>query len=567
MARNFRKLQDGVIETTARGAEVLRTPAINKGTAFTVWERHSLGLAGLLPPHVLTLDEQAQRAYRQYSDQISDLHKNVNMTSLHDRNEVLFYRLLIDHLREMLPIVYTPTVGDAIMRYSHEYRRPGGVYLSIDEPEGIEEALFNYGAHHNEIDLIVATDSEAILGIGDWGVGGIDISLGKLAVYTAAAGIDPDRTMPVVLDVGTDNEQLLDDPLYIGNRHERVRDHRYDEFIDAYVNAASRMFPRALLHWEDFGASNARRIVQRYRAHHCTFNDDMQGTGAIVLAAAMSAVRRLCASLSDQRIVVFGAGTAGAGVADQIRDHMVREGTPLDEATLAFWCLGRHGLIVEGMEGVRDFQRLFARPVEDVAGWTRDASGCIPLAEVVRRVHPTMLLGTSTTPGAFTEEIIREMASHVEHPIVLPLSNPTSLAEAHPSDLLTWSEGRALVVTGSPFDPVTYAGRTYEIGQANNALLFPGLGLGAIVTRARMITDGMFAAAADAVAGMVVDDSPGASLLPRVEDLRAVSATVAAAVVRAAIADDVARSRPDDVPGAVADAMWWPVYQRVVPAR
>jgi malate dehydrogenase (oxaloacetate-decarboxylating) len=475
MKRNFRKDSDGYV-TTARGVEVLETPLLNKGTAFTPQERAALGLEGLLPAAVLSLDQQAERAYAQLHQQPSDLAKNVYLEALHDRNEVLYYRVLGDHLRELLPVVYDPTVGEAIKRYSREYRRPRGVYLSIDQPDQIETAFTNLGLGPDEVDLLVASDAEEILGIGDWGVGGIDIAVGKLAVYTAAAGIDPARVVPVSLDVGTDNQGLLNDPLYVGNRHSRVRGQRYDDFVDAYVTAATRLFPQALLHWEDFGPSNGRRILERYRDRICTFNDDMQGTGAIVLAAALSAVRVAGTPMREQRVVIFGAGTAGVGIADQLRDAIVRDGADRNAATRQVWCVDRQGLLTDDLGDLRDFQVAYARPAAEVAGWPRNGQGGIGLAEVVAQVKPTMLVGTSTAHGAFTEPIIREMTRQVERPIIFPLSNPTERIEALPDQLIPWTDGRGLLATGIPVPPVTYQRVTYAIGQANNALLYPGLG-------------------------------------------------------------------------------------------
>ncbi|MGQ0414761.1 oxaloacetate-decarboxylating malate dehydrogenase, partial [Bacillus sp. HC-TM] len=455
---------------------------LNKGVAFTQNEREELGLKGLLPPAVLTLEEQARRAYEQFSSQPDDLLKNVYLTALHDRNEVLFYRILTDHLREMLPIVYTPTVGVAIQRYSHEYRKPRGVYLSINDPSGIEEAFTNIGATAENIDLVVVTDGEGILGIGDWGVGGINIAIGKLAVYTAAVGIDPSRVLPVILDVGTNREELLNNPFYIGNRHPRITGEAYDEFIDTFVQAVNKQFPKALLHWEDFSSRNARKILDKYRHDVCTFNDDIQGTGAVSLAAVLSAVKASGVPLSEHRVVVFGAGTAGIGIADQVRDAMVRVGVSEEESYKCFWCIDRNGLVTDNMEDLLDFQIPYTRKEAEVSEWKEN--DVIGLAEVVKHVKPTILIGTSTVAGAFKEEIIKEMASHVERPIILPMSNPTPLAEAKPADLIEWTEGRALVATGSPFEPVTYNGVTYVIGQSNNALIFPGLGLGTIVVRA-----------------------------------------------------------------------------------
>ncbi|MEK4577901.1 MULTISPECIES: oxaloacetate-decarboxylating malate dehydrogenase [Bacillus] len=559
----FTVASNGALETTLRGAEVLSTPLLNKGVAFTQEEREELGLKGLLPPAVLTLEEQARRAYEQFSSQPDDLLKNVYLTALHDRNEVLFYRILTEHLREMLPIVYTPTVGVAIQRYSHEYRKPRGIYLSINDPSGIEDAFANIGATAENIDLVVVTDGEGILGIGDWGVGGINIAIGKLAVYTAAVGIDPSRVLPVILDVGTNREELLNNPFYIGNRHPRIIGEAYDEFIDTFVQAVNKQFPKALLHWEDFSSRNARKILDKYRHDVCTFNDDIQGTGAVSLAAVLSAVKASGVPLSEHRVVVFGAGTAGIGIADQVRDAMVRVGLSDEESHNRFWCIDRNGLVTDNMEDLLDFQIPYARKEAEVSDWKQNDA--IGLAEVVKHVKPTILIGTSTVAGAFKEEIIKEMASHVERPIILPMSNPTPLAEAKPADLIEWTEGKALVATGSPFEPVTYNGVTYVIGQSNNALIFPGLGLGTIVVRASVMTDGMFAAAAEAVASMVDTSQPGAPILPEVEELRNISELVAIEVAKVAVAEGVARENlsDDDIKIAVKEAIWEPEYRQI----
>jgi malate dehydrogenase (oxaloacetate-decarboxylating) len=549
----------------ARGIAVLSTPMLNRGTAFTLEERRALGLVGLLPEGVSTIDGQVRRVYAQFQRQPDPLAKNVYLANLRDRNEVLFYRLLSEHLAEMLPIVYTPTVGRAIERYSHEYRRPRGVFLSVDHPDLIEESFRNYGLGSDDVDLIVATDAEGILGIGDWGVGGIEIAIGKLAVYIAAAGIHPRRVIPVVLDMGTDNLRLLNDRMYLGARHARVRGQRYDDFIDAYVQTATKLFPHALLHWEDFAAANARRILERYADRCCTFNDDMQGTAAVVLAAALAASRASGTRMADQRVVIHGAGTAGMGVADMLREAMVADGLGPEEAIRRFWCLDRDGLLTDDRaDRLLDFQRPYARPAAEVAGWPRTGSGSGPaLAEVVAAVRPTMLIGTSTQAGAFTEQIVRQLAAEVERPVIMPLSNPTARAEAAPADLLAWTDGRALVATGSPFDPVVHDGTAYRIAQANNALVFPGLGLGVAVARAGRVSDRMLVAAAEAVAGLSDASTPGAALLPPVDNLREVSATVAVAVARAAAADGLADAPLDDPIQQVHQAMWQPEYAPV----
>jgi malate dehydrogenase (oxaloacetate-decarboxylating) len=556
-------MNENVMITTLKGKEVLSNPFLNKGTAFTKEEREDLGLDGLLPPQVLTLDEQVKRVYEQYSMRTTDLFKNGVLYDLYNRNVVLFYRLLKDHLAEMLPIIYTPTVGEAIQSYSHSYRRPCGLYLSIDDPEGIEKAFYNLGQPKNGIDLIVLTDSESILGIGDQGVGGINIAIGKLAVYTAAAGIDPSRVLPVVLDVGTNNQALINDPIYIGSKFPRVRGERYDQFIDLFVQTARKFFPEVLLHWEDLGNVNARMILDKYGDEILTFNDDIQGTGAVTLAAMMSALKVTGESLKDQRIVVFGPGAAGIGNADQMVDAMVLEGLTREEAYERFWAVDYRGLLTDETPDVLKFQLPYVRKADEVKDWTRNEDGLLSLMEVVKRVKPTILIGTSGQAGAFTEEIIKGMAEHAPHPIIMPMSNPTSLAEAVPENLIQWTDGKALIATGSPFANVEYKGVSYEIGQSNNAFVFPGLGLGAIVAKAKVISKGMFAAAAYAVARMTDTSTPGASLLPSIEKLHEVSKYVAIEVANAAIYEGIARADIQDVVQAIEDAMWKPEYKEV----
>jgi malate dehydrogenase (oxaloacetate-decarboxylating) len=556
--------EGAVARVRLRGTPVLVSPLLNRGTAFTLEDREALGLTGLLPEGVSTIEGQLRRVYGQYQRQPDDLAKNLGLANLRDRNEVLFYRLLTEHIEEMLPIVYTPTIGTAIERYSYEFGRPRGVFLSVDHPGQVETAFRNYGLGAQDVDLIIATDSEGILGIGDWGVGGIQIAMGKLAVYVAAAGLHPRRMIPVVLDAGTDNPALLAEEMYPGNRHPRVRGERYDELIDTYVGVATRLFPNALLHWEDFGAGNAHRILTKYAGSCLTFNDDIQGTAAVVLAAALGAVRAAGSRMRDQRVVIHGAGTAGIGIADVLRPVMIAEGLSPAEATRCFYALDSEGLLTSDYPGtLRDFQVPYARPAAEVSGWPRDGEGRIGLAEVVARGRPTMLIGTSTQPGAFTEAIVTEMAAHVRRPIIMPLSNPTSHAEARPADLIAWTQGRALIATGSPFEPVLYRGVSYHIAQANNALIFPGLGLGVTACRARRVSDGMLAAAAQALAGLSETSSPGAPVLPPVTSLRAVSAAVAEAVARVAQDEGLAGVPLDDPAGQVRRAMWAPVYPTI----
>jgi malate dehydrogenase (oxaloacetate-decarboxylating) len=539
---------------------VLTDPLRNHGVAFTPEQRRELGLVGRLPSGVLSLEDQAHRAYRQLKAQPTDLARNVYLEQLRDRNETLFFKLLTDHVAELLPIVYAPTVGDAIQRYSLEYRRPRGLFLSIDAPQEMKQAFQSLDLGPADVDLIVCTDAEEILGIGDWGVGGIEISLAKLAVYTAAAGIDPRRVIAVSLDVGTDNETLLNDPLYLGNRHARRRGAEYDGFIAAYLETASRLFPDALLHFEDFGPGNARRILEQYADRYRVFNDDLQGTAAITLAGLLAAVPATCIPMRDQRLVVFGAGTAGVGIADCVRDAMIRDGASPEQATAQVWLIDKPGLLTDATTGLRDYQQPYARPAAEVAGWTADPTGAVSLLETIKRVQPTVLVGTSTVHGAFTEELVRAMTSGTQRPIILPLSNPTSRIEAMPADILSWSDGKALVATGIPVSPVLLNGIEYRIGQANNALLFPGLGLGAIVCRATKITGGMLIAAARAIAEQVDPSTPGAAILPPISDLRASSARVALATIAAAQADGVATATPHDPVQAVLEAMWQPVY-------
>jgi malate dehydrogenase (oxaloacetate-decarboxylating) len=564
---------------------VLEDPIQDRGTAFTEEERDALGLTGRLPSAVLTLEQQARRAYQQMRRQGDDLAKNIYMEQLHDRNEVLYYRVLADHLAELLPVVYDPVIGDAIERYSHEYRRPRGLYLSIDRSDDMDKAFASLGLGPDDVDLIVCSDAEEILGIGDWGVAGSMIAVGKLAVYTAAAGIDPRRVIPVSLDVGTNNEALLNDPLYLGNRHARVRGAGYDAFIKKYLQTASSRFPNALLHFEDFGADNARRILVTYRDKYRIFNDDMQGTGVIAMAGLYSALKVTGTRWRDQRVVVFGGGTAGIGIADQIHAQMVRDGLDPGQATRQIWVVDLPGLLTDDMiNGMLDYQRPYVRPVAEAADWekspvaidpaaavrwpemaalqqARADSGIIGLQAVVEKVQPTILIGTSTAHGAFTKDVVEAMSAGVSRPVIFPLSNPTSKIEAMPADIITWSKGRALIATGLPIGPFEYDGVTHSFGQANNALVYPGLGLGTIVSGASKVTDGMLHAAAEAVAGQVDVSEPGAALLPAVENLRASSATSAIAVVKAASADGVAGKKKVDNPvQAVQDAMWQPVY-------
>ncbi len=540
--------------------DILNNPLTNKDTAFSFEERAKYGLIGRLPNVVETLEQQAKRAYQQFSQYEKNLEKYIFLDQLHNRNETLYYKLLVDHLAEMLPVVYDPTVGEAIRKWSRDYRRSRAIYLSIDRPQDIQAALSNTGLGKDDVDLLVVSDAEAILGIGDWGINGTDISVGKLAVYSAAAGIDPSRALAINLDVGTDNELLLNDPSYLGNRHARVRGQRYDDFIEQYLAVAAELYPNALLHFEDFGAGNARRILVNHREKYRIFNDDMQGTGAIVMSAVISGLKVTKQSFAEQRLVVYGAGTAGTGMADQISAAMERAGLSRDEAKKRVWLVDINGLVSDDMPNLPDYQQEYARAASEVATWTK-TNGKIGLLEVVKQVKPTILIGTSTDHGAFDEAVIKALCAGVERPILLPLSNPTEKIEVMPQDAIKWSNGQVLMATGIPVQPVEFDGISYQIGQGNNALLYPGLGLGVIVSGASKVTDGMLLAAAEAVASQVSPNERGASLLPPVDNLRASSATVAVAVAKQAVAEGVATKQSDNWVQTVLDAMWLPEYK------
>jgi malic enzyme len=547
-----------------RGPQLLSHPMYNKSTAFTREERAAFGLEGLLPDTVSTMEMQAARVHGNIVRKAEPIERYIGLASLQDRNEHLFYRVLVDHLEEYLPIVYTPTVGKACQMYSRIFRRARGLWITPRQRGHVYEALGN--APYEDVRLIVATDNESILGLGDQGAGGMGIPIGKLALYTAAAGIHPAHTLPISLDVGTDNEELLRDELYIGWRSPRLRGAEYDSLVDEFVQAVRRRFPRALLQWEDFRKGTAFALLDRYRRQLPSFNDDIQGTAAVALAGILAGSRALGLPLARHRIVILGAGAAGVGIARLLRDALQRAGLDGDGVRRAVAVLDSHGLVVEGEGPAEDYRRELAWP-HDLAA----AHGLGPghdLLAVVRALHPTVLIGVSGATGAFTETVLREMAAHVERPMVFPLSNPTSQAEASPEDVLRVTDGRALVATGSPFPSVVHGGRTRRVGQGNNALIFPGVGLGALVAEAREVTDGMFAAAAERLADELrQEDVEAGALFPPIAALRRVTAHIAEAVVRQArregVAPDVAR---DDVAGRVAAAMWEPAYIRLVPA-
>ncbi|MCW2660704.1 MAG: mez [Mycobacterium sp.] len=542
---------------TPRIPPALAAPSLNRGVGFTHEQRRQLGLTGRLPSAVLTLEEQADRVWHQLQSLATDLGRNLLLEQLHYRHELLYFKVLEDHLPELMPVVYTPTVGEAIQRFSDEYRGQRGLFLSVDEPDEITEAFDTFGLGPDDVDLIVCTDAEAILGIGDWGVGGIQIAVGKLALYTAGGGIDPRRCIAVSLDVGTDNEQLLRDPFYLGNRHARRRGEEYDAFIKRYVETAHRLFPHAILHFEDFGPLNARNILQTYGDDYCVFNDDIQGTGAVVVAAVYGGCHVTGIPLRDQKTIVFGAGTAGIGVADQIRDAMVTDGATIEQATSQIWPIDKQGLLFDDMDDLRDFQVPYAKNRQQLGLAAGDRVG---LVDAIKLASPTILLGSSAVFGAFTQKVVEAMSASCEHPMIFPLSNPTSRMEAMPADVLGWSNGKALITTGTPVGPVEFAAATYTIGQANNVLVFPGIGLGIIVSRARTVTPGMLQAAAKAIVHQASPTNPRDSLLPDVQNLREISAAVAEAVYHAAVEDGVASRTHGDVAHAVADTMWTPVY-------
>ncbi|MCB4972029.1 malolactic enzyme [Streptococcus mutans] len=536
--------------------DILNDPFLNKGTAFTMEERKKFGLIGLLPPHIQTLKEQAEQTYAQMQTKANNLEKRLFLMEIFNTNRTLFYYLFSQHLEELNSIVYDPTIADTIEGYSDLFvdSQYAG-YLDINHPENIETTLKN-AAGDRDIRLIVVTDAEGILGIGDWGTNGVDISVGKLMVYTGAAGIDPATVLPLVIDAGTNREELRNNPNYLGNRHERVRGERYYDFVDQFVQTAERLFPKLYLHWEDFGRSNAANILEKYRKEIPTFNDDIQGTGIVTLGGIFAAMDITGEKLTDQVYLCYGGGTAGAGIASRVLREMVSEGLPEDEAYKRFFMVDKQGLLFDDMDDLTPEQKPFAKKRADFP----NADQLTDLLQVVKTVKPTILVGTSTNPGAFTKEVVEAMCENTERPVIFPISNPTKLAEASAQDLITWSDGKAFVATGIPADTVSYKGVDYVIGQANNALIYPGLGLGMLASEASLLTDEMIGAAAHSLSGIIDITKPGAPVLPPFKYVGDVSIKVAEAVAKKAQEQGLARAEETDMAKAVRDFKWYPEY-------
>lgn len=539
------------------GLNLLNNPFLNKGTAFTKEERAKYGITGMLPSTVQTLEQQSVQAYGQYLSKQTDLEKRIFLMNLFNTNRTLFYKLMGEHLVEFMPVVYDPVVADSIEQYNEIFLKPqDAAFLSIDEPENIKASLKN-AADGRDIRLIVVTDAEGILGMGDWGVNGVDIAIGKLMVYTAAAGINPAQVLPVSIDAGTNNEELLNNPLYLGNRHARVEGETYYEFIDQFVQSATELFPELLLHWEDFGRGNAATILEKYEDKITTFNDDIQGTGIVVLAGVLGGLNISGEQLKDQTILTFGAGTAGVGIANILLDEMIRQGVPEEEARQHFYQVDKQGLLFEDTKGLTPGQIPFARKRSEFT----NADELTNLEAVVKEIHPTIMIGTSTQTGAFTEEIVKEMAAHTPRPIIMPLSNPTKLAEAKAKDLIEWTDGKALVGTGIPAADVEYNGVTYQIGQANNALMYPGLGLGLIASTATRVNAEIISQASRALGGIVDVTKPGAAILPPVAKITEFSQTIAETVAKSVVAQKLNREEITDIKEAVESAKWVPEYK------
>jgi len=554
------------VETSLSGYELLNDPLLNKGTAFTEAERDEFGLQGLLPPHVAQLDDQVKRRLDAFRGLHTDMQKYTFLRGLQDSNEILFYALLTRNIEEMMPIVYTPTVGLGCQYFSHIFRKPRGLFLSVPHKHDIRRIISH--PRYDHIEAIVVSDGERILGLGDQGAGGMGIPIGKLSLYTACAGLHPATTLPIMLDVGTDNEKHLADPLYIGWQHKRVRGNEYDDFVQSFVDAVRERWPHVLLHWEDFAIDNANRLLSKYRDQLCTFNDDIQGTAAIAVGTLLSAINVTGVPLAEQRIAVFGAGSAGSGIAALLAKAMIDGGLSEAEARSRFYLVDRDGLLVDGMSGLRSFQMPFAQRRDRLADWKLETPTRTGLEDVINNARPTALIGTSGQSNAFTEGVVRNMARHVRQPIIFPLSNPTERSEATPTELDSWTEGRAVIGTGSPFPPLKRNGKVFRADQTNNAYVYPGIGLGAIATGSRRISDGMFIAAAHAVAAnSPTKDDPRGNLLPPLSKIRDLTFHVAVAVGKQAQREGLTRPMPDEmVAAAIEDKMWsprYPAYKRV----
>jgi malate dehydrogenase (oxaloacetate-decarboxylating) len=555
------------VEVRLTGQSLLECPLLNKSNAFSEEEREELGLVGLIPVHIDDIEVQVERAYEAYQHKDNDIERHIYLRALQDTNETLFYRLVYDHLVEMMPIIYTPVVGAACQQFSEIYRRPRGLFVSYPERNDIEVILDR--APVRRVDVIVVTDGERILGLGDQGVGGMGIPIGKLSLYTACAGISPEGTLPIILDVGTNNEERIKDPMYLGWRHERIKGDEYDEFVDLFVQAVKRKFPNVLLQFEDFAQQHAAPLLARYRDQLCTFNDDIQGTAAVTVGTLFAAVKVAGAKLSEQIVVMFGAGSAGCGIAEQMVTAMVKEGLSDAYARSRFYMIDRSGLLHDRTKGLLPFQTTLLQPHDRVASWASSNSGEISLLDVMRNAHPTVMIGVSGQPNAFSEELVREMAKHAERPIIFPLSNPTSRIEAAPVDLIAWTEGKGLIATGSPFDPVKYQGRSYPIAQCNNSYIFPAMGLGILGIGARRVSDGMFMAAAEALsrqAPALQGQTEG--LLPALENIREVSTEIAYAVAAQAQEEGLAEACPEaEMRDRIDARRWQPVYVRMTAVR
>lgn len=543
-----------------KGIELLNNPFLNKGTAFTNEERKQLGLEGLLPANVRTLEQQAEHCYEQFKAKQTDFEKRLFLMAIFNRNRTLFYKLTSEHLVEFMPIIYDPVIAQSIEQYNENFSRPqDAVFLSVDRQDQIEQELRNV-ANDRDIRLIVVTDAEGILGIGDWGVDGVDIAIGKLIVYTGAAGINPSQVLPVSLDVGTNNEQLLNDDLYLGNRHKRVDDETYYAFVDKFVSAVRKEYPNALLHWEDFGRGHAKNILDKYEDTLPTFNDDIQGTGIVTLAGVLGALNISKVDYTNQTFLVYGGGTAGMGITNILKDELIKQGVSEEKANQHFYIMDKQGLLFDDMDDLTEAQQVFAKnrnEFSNTVNWKN-------LNEVIENIKPTVLIGTSTQTGAFTEDAVKEMFKHTERPVIFPLSNPTKLSEATAQDLLKWTNGKALIGTGIPYNDIEYNGVNYSIGQANNALMYPGLGLGLIASNAKKVNQQILSAASHALGGMVNPDEPGAAVLPPVEKIHQCSRAIAKAVAQSVIDQGLNAETIDDIDKAIEAEIWYPKYKSYI---